>query len=154
MAIMLPMVVTAAFAGSGPKRRPRGRRCAVKPLQHDARLHADRIRIAADDAPQVLGEINHQPGAERLAGHAAAGAAGVERDVIVGGILHAGRDVGRGPRTHHAQRPDFVDAAVAGEELAKQVVAAHVAGNQPAEVFLNSLALVIEFWHEMSSVQG
>ncbi len=29
MAIMLPMVVTAVFAGSGPKRRPRGRRCEL-----------------------------------------------------------------------------------------------------------------------------
>ena len=50
-------------------------------------------------------------------------------------------------RPHHAQRPDLVDAAVAGEELAEQIVAAHIAGNQPAKVFLDSLALVIEFGH-------
>ena len=147
MAIMLPIVVTAVLAGSGPKMRPSRQQLGVEPLVDDSRLHADRFRIDADDSPHVLGEVDHQPRTQRFARHAAAGAPGVQRNALFRRILHAGGDIGRRSRPDHAQRPNFIDASVAGEELAEKVVAPHVARNQPAEVFLNSLALVIEFVH-------
>ncbi len=75
----------------------------VEPLVDNARLHADRLRFDADHAPQVLGEIDDQSRPQRFAGHAAAAAAGVERDVFFGGILHAGGHVGR--RCADAPRP-------------------------------------------------
>ena len=132
----------------GPAPRPQ---VGVEPLVDDPRLHADRFWIDAQDPPQVLREVNDQPRPERFAGHAAAAAAGVQRDAFFGRVLHARGNVGGRSRTHDAQRPDFIDAPVAGEELAEKVVAPHVARNQPAKVFLNSLALVIEFVHEESN---
>ena len=133
----------------GPKNAPPWPQMGVQPLVHDSRLHADRLRLDADHPPQVLGKVDHQPWPKRFAGHAAAGAAGVQGDAFFGRVLHASRNIGGRSRTHHAQRPDFINAAVAGEELAEEVVAPHVARNQPAEVLLNSLALVIEFVHGM-----
>ena len=48
-------------------------------------------------------------------------------NAFFGRVLHASGHIGGRSRTHHAQRPDFIDAAVAGEELAEEVVAPHVA---------------------------
>ena len=93
-AIMPPTVVTAMVAGSGPKRRPRGRNWALSrswTMPGCART----ARVEADDAAEKLGEIQHQPGAERFAGHAAAGTTGMDGDVLLGGIVQAGRHVGR-----------------------------------------------------------
>ena len=73
---MLPTVVTALLAGSGPKCAARPQ-LGVEPLVDQPRLHPDRLGLDADHAPQELGEIEHQARPQRFAGHAAAGAAGV-----------------------------------------------------------------------------
>ena len=88
----------------------------VEPLVHDSRLHANPILFCMDHAAQMLGEVNDQARSQRLAGHAGAGPTRVNGDSLVAGIAHAGHHVGCGARTHDAQRPDFVDASVAGIE--------------------------------------
>ena len=44
MAIMLPMVVTAAVGRIGPEDPPARPQVGVEPLVDDSRLHADRFR--------------------------------------------------------------------------------------------------------------
>ena len=66
-------------------------------------------------------------------------------NALLGRVLHAGRHVGRRARPDDRQRLDLVDARVAGEKLEKDVVAAHLAGDQPAEIVLDAFALLIEW---------
>ena len=154
MAIMLPTVVTALLAGSGPNSRPCRPQLGVEPLVDHARLHADRFCVDADHAAKMGGEIDHQPRPERFAGHARAGAAGVDGDVFFGGVLHAGRHVGRRARPDHRQRLDLVDAGVAGEELQEDVVAANLAGDQPAQIVLDAFALLVEWSCRHQAARG
>ena len=128
MAIIPPMVVTALFAGSGPKSRPAAQ-LRVEPFLDDARLHAHAVLFDAHQAAEMGGEVQHQPRSERFARHAAAGAAGMDGDPFFGGVAQARADVGRRPRPDHGRRPDFVDARIAGEQLQHDVVAPHLAGD-------------------------
>ena len=88
-----------------------------EPLVDHARLHAAQFSLEAEDAAEEPGEIQHQPGAERFAGHAAAGAVGVHGDVLLGGVLQAGCHVGRTAGADQRQGLDLVNAGVAGVEL-------------------------------------
>ena len=81
------------------------------------------------------------PAAERLAGQAGAGAAGMDRNVVLGRVPDRGDDVVQRSRPHDAQRPNLVDAGVGRVELREEVVAADVALQQAAQVFLDSLVL-------------
>ena len=127
------------MAGSGPNSRPLAAEVAIERGEHDARLHADAVALVGHDAAEVAREIDDQPAAERLAGQAGAGAAGVDRQMILGRVADRGDHVVDRPRPHDAQRPQLVDAGVAGVELREEVVAADVALQQAAQVFFDSL---------------
>ena len=91
---MLPTVVTALVAGSGPKQRPRGRKWAFSrswTMPGCTRTRSPSMRTMRR---RNRGEVEHQSRTERFAGHAAAGAAGVDGDVLFGGVLQAGGHVG------------------------------------------------------------
>ena len=109
-----------------------------------ARLHADPVRLDADQAVEMGGEIQHQPRPQGLARHAGAGAAGVDGDALAGRVADARRHVGRRARPDHPQRLDLVDARVAGQQPPEDVVAADLAGHQPAEIVLDALALLVQ----------
>ena len=66
----------------------------------------------------------------------------MDRDAIFVGVTQTSGDIGRAAWADHAQRLDLIQTGVAGIELQKDVVAAHFAGHQPAEVFLNSRGAV------------
>ena len=87
MAIMLPIVVTAVVAGSGPKMPPELAQLIVQPFMHHARLHAHLLVVEADHAAQMGRKIEDQSRPERFARHAGAGAAGMKRHMIFGRIL-------------------------------------------------------------------
>ena len=110
---------------------------------HDAGLDADRFGIGAHDAAHRFGEIENQTGAQRFAGQAGACAARMDGNSLFGGVADDGGDVGGIARPHHAQRLDLIDAGVAGVQLNEQIVAPHVAGDESAQVVLNSLAFGI-----------
>ena len=122
-----------------------------QPLVRHSRLHPDRFPVDADDAAEEPGEVDHQSRAERFAGRAAAGSAGVNGDALLGGVLQAGRRVGRPPRPHHGQRLDLVNAGVGRVKLQRDFVATNLARDQSAQVVLDSLTLLMERVHEAAS---
>ena len=63
------------LAGSGAKRRPDRGQPRVQVAVDDAGLHAHRVGADVEDGAEMPAEIDDQPGAERLAGDAGAGAA-------------------------------------------------------------------------------
>ena len=65
-----------------------GRQPHIEPLQNHARLQADGCLAHADNAMQMSGKIENQPRAQRLAGHAGSGSAGMDGDFFLGGVLH------------------------------------------------------------------
>ena len=111
--------------------------------EHDARLNTGPRGVDHQDAAKVSREIDHQPAAERLAGQPGAGPAGMNREMVFGGVPHGGDDVLDVARPHDAQRPQLVDARVAGVELREQVVAANFALHEAAKILFNSLALCV-----------
>ena len=122
----------------------------IEPFVDQTRLHPHPVLAGVFHPPKVLRKIDDQAPAKQCAGRARAGAAGVERNLLLGGILHAGSHVGGGAGADHAQRLDLVDARVARIHLQEQVVATDVAGNQPSQVVLNPLALLVQLAHGWS----
>ena len=131
-----------AVRGIGPEQAPEVVQMLIQQRMNDARLNADRFRLGADDAPHVAGEIDDQSAAQRFAGQPAAGAAGMYRQPILGGVFYDSSDVGRIAWPHHRQRRQLINAGIAGEKLEKNFVAPHIAGDQTAQIVLNALA----FW--------
>ena len=80
MASMPPRVHCAPLAGSGAKRRPSRASRAFEVAVDDAGLDAHRVAADLEDGAEVPAQIDDQAGAERLAGHAGAGAARHQRD--------------------------------------------------------------------------
>ena len=122
-----------------------------QPLVRHSRLHPDRLPLNADDAAEEPGEVDHQSRAERLAGCAAAGSAGVDGDALLGGVLEAGCRVGCPPRPHHGQRLDLVHAGVGRVELQRNLVATDLARDQSAQVVLDSLSLLMKRVHKAAN---
>lgn len=110
---------------------------------HDPRLDAHAIALHVEHAAHVAREVEHQPGAERFARKPGARAAREHRQVVFGGVLDAGHDVGQRARPDHGQGPDFVDAGVAGVELQEDVVAADVAFDESAQIVLDSFPVLV-----------
>ncbi len=99
---------------------------AVQPVEHEAGLDPDRalLRVQIEHAVQVLGEIDHQPGADRLAGLRGAAAACHDRHARRARNPERRLDVGVGPGDHDADRLDLVDRGVSA-------VAAPIEGLEP-----------------------
>jgi hypothetical protein len=112
---------------------------SIKSGKYDARLNADAVPLICHDTAEIAGEINDQATAERFARQAAACAAGVERQLVLGCVANGGDDVGDRARPYNPQRLQLVDARVAGVKLSEQIVAADIAGDEAAEIFLDSL---------------
>ena len=136
-----------AGGGVGAESPPHAAELCVEPPVNQSRLHANPFRVDANQPPQIGGEIDDQSRAERLAGHAGAGPAGVQRQPLFPSVLHAGDHVVGAPRPHDPQRTNLVDAGVAGVELQKRLVAANVARDQSAQIILDVFALLIECAH-------
>ena len=62
---------------------------------------------------------------------------------MFGRVLHAGDDVGDAARAHDPQRPDLVDAGIAGVHLHENVVAADFALEQSPQIVLDSFSLCV-----------
>ena len=70
----------------------------------------------------------------------------MNRDLSFRGVLQAGHDIGRISRANYAERPDLVQAGVAGVKLNEYVVATDIARHEPAQIVLNSPPLLIHAW--------
>ena len=145
MAIMLPMVVTARLAGSGPKHAALALQMRIQHRMDHAGLQTNRLGIGAENPPHVAREIDHDAAAQRFAGQARASAAWLNWQLFLRRVFHDGRNVGGGSGPNHGLGFQFVDAGVAGVKLQEDVVAANIAGDQSAQVFLNALPLGIHF---------
>ena len=148
---MPPSVATALVAGSGPKQRPRGRNCAASRSCAIPGCTRTVSAVDVDDAAEEAGEVDHQSRAERFAGGAAAGPAGVDGDALFRGVLQAGRRVRRPPRPHHGQRLDLVNARVGRVKLQRDLVATDLARDQSAQVVLDSRTLLMQGVHEAAN---
>src|SRR5262249_25413025 len=94
-----------------------------------------------DDLAEVPAEIDDEAGAERLAGHAGAGAAGHQRDLVLAGVADQGAHVVLVARHHDAGRHHLEDGGVGAVEAARQVVEEQVALDDPLEVVAQALGL-------------
>jgi len=121
----------------------------VQPFVNDSCLHADRVASGAHDAAKVFREIDDDPRSDGSPGDARAGAAGVDGDLLLLGILQAGGDVGRGARADHRQGLDLIDAGVAGVELEEVGVAADFSGDQAPQIRLESFTLLVQLIHRV-----
>ena len=108
------------------KNSPCGLQQAVEPVEHEAGLDPDRalLRVQLEHAVQILGEIDHQAGADRLAGLRGAAAARHDRHARLARDPERRLDVGVGPGEHDADRLDLVDRGVGA-------VAAAIEGLEP-----------------------
>ena len=127
----------------GAKQPPVCRELPIQLAVYDARLNANTILVHADDSSHGVGEIQDEARTERFAGQARSGSARVERDLVLGRVLHARHDIRYAARPDHAQRLDLVDARVAGVHLEKDVVAAHFAVQTPSQIGLDPLSFLI-----------
>ena len=86
----------------------------VEVVEHHAGLHAGgaRLRIDREDAVEVLRGVEHQPGADRLAGLRGAAAARRQRNAVAGRHRHRLHDIVRGARDDDPARLDLIDAGV------------------------------------------
>ncbi len=60
----------------------------IELTEHNTRLHRYGVAVNAHNPAHRLAEIDDQPSTERFAGQAGARAAGVQRDVLLGGVLN------------------------------------------------------------------
>jgi hypothetical protein len=72
-------------AGSGQE--------AVQCGQHHAGLHSHSIVFDRENAAKVAGKVDYQTAAQRFAGQAGAGAAGVDWQLVLGRISHGGQHI-------------------------------------------------------------
>jgi transposase len=73
----------------------------------------EHLQQAEEQVRRLKEELDDDPGAQRLARQAGAGAASVDRQVIFGRVLDGGHDVGQVAWPHDRQRLDFINAGVA-----------------------------------------
>jgi hypothetical protein len=104
----------AAHGGVGSEEPAGSREIAVQCSQHNSGLHAHAVAFVGHNAAEIARKIQHDAAAKRLAGQAGAGPAGVDWQVVFCRVAHSGHDVVERARPHHSQRPQFIDARVAG----------------------------------------
>ena len=117
-------------------------------------LQTNRFGVGAENPPHVAGEIDHDAAAKRFASQARAGTARLNRQFLFRRVFHDRRNIGRRSGPNHGLRFQFVDAGVAGVKLQEDVVAANIASDQSAKVFLNALPLGIHFSGGREQAQG
>ena len=71
----------------------------------------------------------------------------MDGNLFLRSVLGTGGHIGCRTRPNDRQRLDLVDASVAGVELDVQVVTPDLTRDEPPEIFLNSLALLVELVH-------
>ncbi len=154
MANMLPMVVTLLVAGSGPNSRPSGRSCSLSRSWTTPGCTRTRSASMRITRRRWAEKSRTSPGpSDSPATPVPAPRAWMGRRFSAAYCTQAATSaVERGRTT--AQRLDLVDARVAGEKLKKDVVAAHLAGDQPAEIVLDAFALLVEWMPFHRSVSG
>ena len=118
-------------AGGGVRAEQQPVRCRglVELVLHDADVDDGGacLRVELVDPVEVAGGVEHQPGADGLAGQAGPGATRRDRYAERGGRRDRRGDVVGVPRVDDAQRADRVHARVAGEQVAAVVVEGHLA---------------------------
>jgi hypothetical protein len=67
----------------------------------------------------------------------------VNREVVLGGVTDRGGDIDNGSRPDDTQRAQLVDAGIGGVELREEIVTANFALQKAAQVFLDSLLILI-----------
>ena len=73
----------------GTEEAPAAAQMGVEPFVDHARLNADRLAVGAQQPVQMPREIQHESRPERFARRTRAGAPGVERDLLLGGVPDA-----------------------------------------------------------------
>ena len=109
----------------------------------DPRLDAYRPFVGGYDTPHAVGEIDDEAPTERFSGQTCAGTSGMDRNLILAGVLKAGRHVRRRTGTNNTQRPDLIDARIARIELQKNLVAVDFPGYETPQVFLDPLMFLV-----------
>ena len=103
----------------------------VQLVEDDPRLHdaCHGLGIDGQHVAQILGEIDDEGAADRLAALRGAAAAGQERQVLGVGDLDNGLQVRVGLRDHDAKRFDLVDRSIRAVAAAAEGVEQHLALN-------------------------
>ena len=106
-----------------------GRSMRVQVVEHDAGFDPRPALVGVDlEHPvQVLRGVEHEPGADRLAGLRGAAAARRDRDAVLGGDRDGADHRLGGLGNDDAQRLDLVDAGVGGVKRARDRVEADLA---------------------------
>ena len=114
----------------------------VQLIQHHARLDPGPSLVGVDleNPVQVLRGIEHQAGANRLAGLRRAAAAWRDRDAVAGGHVDGLNDPFGRTGNDHAQRLNLVDAGVGRVEGPRHAVEPHLTVNGRFKFALEGLA--------------
>jgi hypothetical protein len=91
----------------------------------------------------MLAEVHDQPGAEGLAGHAGAGPAWDQGNLVLAGVTYEGAYVIFVARHGNAQRPDLEDAGVGAVQGASQLIEEELPLDETAKVVADALALLV-----------
>ena len=107
----------------------------VEIVEHDAGLDARPAFVGVDleDAIQVLRRVEHQAGADRLAGLRRAAAARRDRRAVLRRQFHHARHVLGRAWHDHADRLDLVDAGVGRVQRARDAIESDLAVNGVVE---------------------
>ena len=114
-----------------------GAEFAVQSVEDDARLHDDVIGTDFDDPAEVATEINDQARSQGLARQAGPSASGMKRDRVFGGVANQGDQIIKGPRDHHAERVDLVQAGVVGVSRPPDWLEQQLPRDDPPEIIMN-----------------
>ena len=135
----------SAVGRIGPEHAALALQMGVEYRMDHTRLQTNRLGVGAENPPHVAREIDHDAATQRFASQTRAGAARLNRQLFLRRVFHDRRNIGGGSRSHHGLRFQFVDTGIAGVKLQEDVVAANIAGDHSAKVFLNALPLGIHF---------
>ena len=122
---------TPSFAGQA----------SVQIAMDDARLHTHAVGRNVKNLAEMPAEIDNEPGAERFAGHAAAGAAGNQRNAVLAGIAHQAAHIFLIARHHDAERLDLEDTGIGGVQNTTQIVKEDVPLDESLEIVADALGL-------------
>ena len=123
----------------------------VEPFAHRPGLNHDGGVVAdLDDPPHIAGKIEDQPPSDRPAAGPRPASARMDRDTVLGAVANRGGDVLGRLRPEHPDRKRLKIAGVGAVQLRDDRVAPHIAGDQAAQIVLDSFLLRRQ-WHRLSS---